>query len=767
MRRWLPRVALLLAGLLLIAGAGLWYLATSLDLVALEAELALAVRERTGHDLRLEGLELRPLPLPAIVLRGVELSAAPGFGPEPMVRVERAGARLRLLPLLRGELELGALRLEGLELRLLRSEAGRGSWQTLADHLQAQQGVAGSAELPPIQRLVLRDAQVSFEDAAAGRSLGLDLTLLELAPVTGLEPSRLRVLGELRCDEPAVEATFALLGTGVQDDDLLAVSRLSIDAVLQGDGVPGGELAVALSAPFELDLGTGALRVEPLELEASSLLLSGFLVSESGSDRTALAGELTAESADPRGLLRRFGREPALVDASALGGFQASTSFAWDGALLQLSELRVTVDDTNASGALSVASLDPPALWFQLDVDGLDLDRYATAGGKGGSAELPAGLGGAWLDGRLTVGRLRSGGLVLEALELPLTLQRGALRLDGASAEVLGGRVTGGLSADLGAEPPRYRVRGQATDLDLVRLVEASGSERDLTGRLDLDLDLLAAGRERGVVLASLDGRFCVSARDGSMPLTGRKGGSGVREGEKGWQARLAQERFAKVRERLVERATEKLDAKRPERLVFSRMGACFTLDQGLARSDDLLVAAERIALEGAGELDLPVETLDISCSLTLEGLPAMALKVYGSMDDPQVALDKPGALDIARHRVEQRRGALQDRAEQQRAQLQEELTTKRQDLRDDLREKSGEGVDLLLDHREQVIERRDDLRQQVQDARQGLRDQLRGTRQSRREGRAEGQDGANVPEEAPESSPAESPAEPISSGGP
>ncbi len=81
MRRWLPRLALLLAGVLAIALGGVWYLIATLDLVALEAQAALAVRERTGHDLRLEGLRVQLFPLPSLAVEGLALGPAPGFGP--------------------------------------------------------------------------------------------------------------------------------------------------------------------------------------------------------------------------------------------------------------------------------------------------------------------------------------------------------------------------------------------------------------------------------------------------------------------------------------------------------------------------------------------------------------------------------------------------------------------------------------------------------------------------------------------------------------
>ncbi len=227
---------------------------------------------------------------------------------------------------------------------------------------------------------------------------------------------------------------------------------------------------------------------------------------------------------DPRGLLRTLGRAAELADPAALSSASLRTAWRWDGEVLRLDDLEARVDDARVTGAITVSSFDPPALWFDLDADTLDLDRYATVGDGTAPGAAPSALRTAWLGGRLRVARVRSGGLEIEELELPFTLQGGVIALDGASARLLGGSVRGDLSAQLGDEPPRYRIRAQAMDLDLARMIEASGSGREVSGRLDLDLDLLTAGRDRTAMVASLDGRACVTARAGEMPLVRREG---------------------------------------------------------------------------------------------------------------------------------------------------------------------------------------------------------------------------------------------------
>ncbi len=714
MRRWLPHLALLLTGLVLLGIGGAWYLGASFDLVALEAQLALEVRERTGHDLRLEELELRVLPLPGLVVTGLELGAAPGFGPEPLLRVERSRARLKLRPLLlRGELELGTVALEGLQLRLVRSATGRGSWETLLEHLQA--GVDPSAPPSSLQldRLVLRDARVSFEALDTGRSLSLDPLQLGLGP----------------------------LGEGT-------VPILEIDAVLQ-DPQAARELALTVTTPLERSSDEGSLVLEGLTLELLGHRLEGTLRSHGGEQGPVIEGALRVPDLDLRGLARDLGRELPLEDPTALGSGSLALAFHVGGGLARFDELTLAMDDSTVTGSVSVRGLEPPVVAFDLDIDRMDLDRYGLSRPASSEASLTPK---AWLGGQLRVGQLSSGEVVLRELVLPLDLRGEDLRVDGARARLLGGEVEASLDADLGSAVPRYRVAGRVQDLSMTQLLEATGSSRDLTGTLNLELDLEVAGVSRPQLLSTLDGQLCVALLDGEMPLRGEAGIRPEQEGERHWQLRRLERQLGMVRERLVVRAQEKLEIERPEQLVYARQSACFELDDGLARSDDMLVDAERLRLEGAGSIDLNTRELELAWVLTMEGLPPMELRLHGSADDPQVDLDRPGALDLARHRIglrleDQRAQAEAKRAQAvaKREQLREGVQERREEVREQLKDKTGEGVDRLLDHREQAVERRDELREQARQTRQDLRGQLREARQALREQRQADADG-NAP---------------------
>ena len=87
---------------------------------------------RTGRTFSVEDtLEIEFFPWLAIETGGITVGNAEGFDAEPFATVERVAARVRLLPLLRREVEVGTITLEGLELNLAVDTDDRGNWEDL------------------------------------------------------------------------------------------------------------------------------------------------------------------------------------------------------------------------------------------------------------------------------------------------------------------------------------------------------------------------------------------------------------------------------------------------------------------------------------------------------------------------------------------------------------------------------------------------------------------------------------------------------------
>ncbi len=97
---------------------------------AYKGKIAAAVKESTGRELKLPGdIKLSVIPWVALELGPASLGNPPGFSDEPFLSFTHAKVRVRLLPLLRRQLQVARVEVEGLDLRLRKNAAGRGNWQ--------------------------------------------------------------------------------------------------------------------------------------------------------------------------------------------------------------------------------------------------------------------------------------------------------------------------------------------------------------------------------------------------------------------------------------------------------------------------------------------------------------------------------------------------------------------------------------------------------------------------------------------------------------
>ncbi|MBF0189836.1 MAG: AsmA family protein [Magnetococcales bacterium] len=105
------------------------------------APIASFVTELTGRPLTIQGdAGLVLFPNPELILRDLSLAEDPAFGVEPMAQAKTLLVGVKLLPLLRGRIEVERTEIRGLTVRLLRDAQGRLNW---GEVVAAQAGPQG------------------------------------------------------------------------------------------------------------------------------------------------------------------------------------------------------------------------------------------------------------------------------------------------------------------------------------------------------------------------------------------------------------------------------------------------------------------------------------------------------------------------------------------------------------------------------------------------------------------------------------------------
>ena len=196
MKRVLSTLLAAIGILAVLAVAAVVYVTTFFDPEDLKPRLVEVVREQSGLELALEG----PLTWSFYPRLGVGVEKAEAWLPDQSVSEEasfvafrRAEVSLAFAPLLRGEIAIDGMVLDGMRLNLERDETGRGNWETLMERL-AERSEAAEEVLAPasattgpvpdmqaglsvalnIASVQVRDGEVSYRDLEAGQELRLE-----------------------------------------------------------------------------------------------------------------------------------------------------------------------------------------------------------------------------------------------------------------------------------------------------------------------------------------------------------------------------------------------------------------------------------------------------------------------------------------------------------------------------------------------------------------------------------------------------------------
>ncbi|MFG6137788.1 AsmA family protein [Halomonas sp. B23F22_10] len=263
----------------------------------LKPRLVDVVREHSGLELELEG----PLSWSFYPRLGVGVATAearlPGQSAEdtPFAAFDHAEVSLAMAPLLRGEIAIDGLTLDGLDLDLERNAEGRGNWEVLTERLrnrgeQAESVLAPASAGPNpsadasaldvalnIASVQVRGGHITYRDAQAGRDVtfsGVDITGTNVNPDRPF-PLSASLEVALR-DEPGAETPSLASELSLETQVSLGLAegrhvlqRLALETRTRLDGADEAQRLELDADELVLDLSGDRVRVNGGLLEAS------------------------------------------------------------------------------------------------------------------------------------------------------------------------------------------------------------------------------------------------------------------------------------------------------------------------------------------------------------------------------------------------------------------------------------------------------------------------------------------------------------------
>lgn len=411
-----------------------------------------AVTKQTGQPFEIKGdLHISWFPWLALLTGPSEFGEAesvPGQRAQPIVTWESARVGAQLVPLLKGQLIVDTIRLDGPKVRLVRHADGTSNWDAVlagfrAHKAQPEPVPTNGAEPPPpgpqVSGFQLRKGTLTYIDERPASPHTVSATDWSLDVGEWRAGSTFPVETQLTLAvDKALRAQGLKLSTRIHiSDDANDIDLFGLDFSSQifAKSLPANGL------PLEFEVSRMAVRLSPLDIGISELssrvagvqVITSVQAGEQGPDRTLYArGPVDLRVPSVRELLKALGlvHVPLPLDKGTLGALKLTGMLAWENGAVTANAIDFTLDDTHFGGQASRTADVKPIWTFALHGDKIALDRYLSLESKSKEPfELPVkALRALQAQGELVFDLASIGDTKMHGVKLRLELENGKVR---------------------------------------------------------------------------------------------------------------------------------------------------------------------------------------------------------------------------------------------------------------------------------------------------------------------------------------------------
>ncbi|MER0042580.1 AsmA family protein [Pseudomonas sp. MGal98] len=655
-------LGLFFLGLLLIIVALGFALTHLFDPNDYKDEIRQLARDKANLELTLNG-DIGWSLFPWLGLELTDATLASASTPDkPFANLRLLGLSVRVLPLLRKEVQMSDIRVDGLNLDLQRDENGHGNWEDVgrpaakpgetpteqsaaSDPSQAPSEPAQESGGQPIKldidSLIVNGARVDYRDAQKGQQFSAESIQLTTGAIREGAGVPIKLSAFFGSNKPVMRARTELQGELRFDRALkryqLEDARLSGEA--SGEPFNGQTLTYAAQGQLLVDLAAQVAEWNGLKLSANQLRALGELKVRDLQSEPKLSGGLSVAQVNLREFLASLGQKlPPMSDEKTLGQFELVTQLGGTANSLSLDELTLKLDDSTFTGKIAVADFAKQALRVQLKGDKLDLDRYlppaskdkkdadsarkaevretvANAGQAGTTPVPDAPTQHAWsssevlpiptlrkldMQADLTLAQLTLQKQALSDVSLKARGQGGALKLEELRGNLGKGSFAIKADADVRPAVPVLSLHTQLSGMPVEPFLKDEQRPSPLKGLLDLNSDLTTSGNSQKAWVDALNGTASFMLKDGVLV-----------------DANLEQQLC---------RGISTLNRKqlsgepRSKDTPFERLQGSLGIRNGVANNPDLQARIPGLSVAGNGDVDLRVLGLDYRVGITIEG---------------------------------------------------------------------------------------------------------------------------------------------------
>jgi len=328
--KWLLGIIVVL---ILVVGVGIAAMVNLVDWNDYKDTIQNQVKEQTGRDLEIAG-DLSPsfFPWAGLSIGKIAIANADGFGESPFASITSADVKVKLMPLIKREINVRTVELKGVQLDLQRNADGTTNWDDLVQSATTTTTTteSGNAEVtkevegsgPTIAAIAvggiqILDANVAWNDAMTGTDAALSNFNLTTGAIELEKPFDLNIDFNVASNSMDLNADIKGSGELMMDleDQIYTVKGFTLNTDAKGGALPNGELGLNFGADVIANLVDQTVDVSSLNLGTLGIELNGTVNVTNLDTEPTVAGDISSNEFSPRELITKLGIEAPVTGA--------------------------------------------------------------------------------------------------------------------------------------------------------------------------------------------------------------------------------------------------------------------------------------------------------------------------------------------------------------------------------------------------------------------------------------------------------------------
>lgn len=680
-------LGLVLLGLLLIIVALGFALSHLFDPNDYKDEIRQIARDKAHIELTLNG-DIGWSLFPWLGLELHDASVATLTAPDqPFADLQMLGLSVRVLPLLRKEVQMSDVRVEGLNLHLTRDKDGRGNWEDIGKPAPAAPGTetaatdstkpaaADTASQPiklDIDSLTVNNARVEYSDELTGKQFSAESIQLSTGPVHEATSIPVKLTAFLGTNQPVMRVKTELDGK-LRFDRVLKryqLEDMKIVGEASGEPLQGKTMNFSASGQLLVDMAANVAEWSSLKISANQLRALGELKANSLDKTPQISGGLSIAQLDLAKFLDSIGQTLPTMAPGSLSKFELVTQLSATPTSVSFDDLKLNLDDSTFNGRIAIEDFAKQALRIQLKADTFDADRYlppksaeangakaarqaevqgseASALTASGDSPLPdAPTKSGWsttkiipverlktldLNADISFGQLTLSKLPIQNAALKANSKDGVLTLENLSGSLYKGTFAANGSLNVQPVVPVVKLQTRITGVPVEKILQSQGQTSPVTGLLTLNSNVTGSGISQSALIQSLNGTASFALNNGVL-----------------LNANIEQQ-LCKAISTLNRKTLS--GAPLGKDTPFNELKGSLVFRNGVASNQDLVVRIPGLSVKGDGDIDLRVLGMDYRIGITIEGdtrpMPDPACQVGKNFVGIELPLRCRGPLEL------------------------------------------------------------------------------------------------------------------------